>query len=233
MPQPVQTRTLNVFEVFERANRLTPQDQAQLFTRNKHPAVMQCAQLAFGNFGYLIHTEATIPYVASNEEAPASNLHKRYGEVAFIVKGAGHDDKPPMLRENIWARLLEAIHPADAQFLNDIVQGKFKQKYPNVSQAALAAAFPGVVSEPTNEDIPVVSLEPEVVEDSALNVGEPVTQEAVNTRPEGKPEIDVKWLGEAAGDAEHLAEMDEDTFGDLRRAVMRENHKRNQEKKKD
>ena len=214
-------RTLNVYEVFERANNMTEQDQVSLFQENKYPAVMQMAQLAFGNFEYLIHTDATMPFVPSNEEAPPSNLHKRYQQVAVVVKGAGGDKMPSIQRESIFRGVLESVHPSDAQLINDVIQGKFQAKYPNVSANALAAAFPGVVeasgSVPAPAPAPAPVPEP-VVEDASFELNP--SDDVVDT----EPAVDTDWIAGAAAD--NLTEMSQETFDELRKAVRREDHRR-------
>lgn len=203
-------RTLEPYEVFERANNMTADEQVALFKKNSYPAVQQAAQLAFGDFQFLVPPGDPPMFTKSNEESYPSSLHKRYTEVPCVVRGAGYDNMPALKRETMFVGILESVHPSDADLLLALVARKFQEKYPGVSRNALATAFPGVVRPDGT------GLESKAV----MTVNAVDAAETVQT---------TKDLDKGAEADYSLLSQDE--FDELRRAVMRENHRRKQEKK--
>lgn len=235
--------SLQVFEVLQRASGLNDDQQAEVFNEYPYPAVAQVLQIYFGDFEYNIPNTPPPGITGASEESHPTNMHKLLrtsGGLAPFIKGAGYDNLNQFQVERRYIQYLEGIHPKDAElvialFVND---GRFERLY-QISQAAAHKAFPGAVPAPISHAIPEAVLPPvEGATPVVIETPIPTIQDQL-----GEQNVPVESgivLADFKGpvqfrdivDAEYdFADLEQHSFEELRRAVMRENHKRKQEAK--
>lgn len=251
MPTKINKLTLQVWEVLQRASGLNDDQQAEVFNEYPYPAVAQVLQIYFGDFEYTIPDIPPPGITASSEESHPTNMHKLLrtsGGLAPFVKGAGYDKLNHFQVERRYVQYLEGIHPKDAElvialFVND---GRFERLY-QISQTAAHKAFPGVVPAPAIN----ARLVTDVVPEATTLEFRPETATATATLPATEDEgVSIQLLENSDDPGIVLADykgpvefrdnvdakytfsaLDQNSFEELRRAVMRENHKRKQEAK--
>lgn len=181
--------------------------------------------------------------------------------LAPFIKGQGFDDLNQFQIERRYVQYLEGIHPKDAEMVVALFvgDGRFERLY-QISQAAAHKVFPGAVPAPAEIDVRVTEGSGDIFDDldiprpeattlelrpemEATTVTLPaVENESVSIDLTGTP-VDATpgfVLDDYTGpvtlsgdvDAEYdFANLNQHSFEELRRAVMRENHKRKQEAK--
>lgn len=238
--------SLQVFEVLQRASGLNDDQQAEVFNEYPYPAVAQVLQIYFGDFEYNIPNTPPPGITGASEESHPTNMHKLLrtsGGLAPFIKGAGYDNLNQFQVERRYMQFLEGIHPKDAElvialFVND---GRFERLY-QISQAAAHKAFPGAVPAPAIVAKTVADVVPEVVLPPVEDVTPVVIETPIPTIQDqlGEQVESGLVLADFKGpvqfrdsvDAEYdFSALEQHSFEELRRAVMRENHKRKQEAK--
>lgn len=242
--------SLQVFEVLQRASGLNDAQQAQVFREYPYPAVAQLLQIYFGDFEQAIpNTAPPGAGTGSSEESHPTSLHKQManGGLARFMKNAGFDNLNAHQRERQYMRLLEGIHPRDAEMVIALFKGdgSFERLY-QISQAGAHAAFPKVIPAPAPEPVHIrtrrtgddpqparemVELPP--IDDGPtpldFSSGQTLEVDAVH---EGLVLADVSGPIKFSGtmnSSYDFSGLDENSFVELRRAIMREDHKRKRE----
>lgn len=83
------------------------------------------------------------PFEAAEERSVPSNLLKQTRKFNDLIKGGTGDNLPAFKRENIFIRLIEQIHPDDAELLLKMVAKKQLAK--GLTKKIVEEAFPGLV----------------------------------------------------------------------------------------
>ena len=83
------------------------------------------------------------PFEASEERSVPTNLLKQTRKFNDLVKGGEGDTLPAFKRERIFIRLIEMIHPDDAELLLKMVAKKQLAK--GVTKKLAQEAFPGLI----------------------------------------------------------------------------------------
>ena len=83
------------------------------------------------------------PYEASEERNHPSNLHQQNTQFAFFVKGGKGDNMPAVKREAIFIRILEAVHPAEAELL--LLMKEKKPLAKGITKKLVQEAFPNLI----------------------------------------------------------------------------------------
>ena len=84
------------------------------------------------------------PFEASEERSVPTNLLKQTRQFNDLVKGGTGDTLPAFKRENIFIRLIEMVHPNDAELLLKMVAKKQLAK--GVTKKLAQEAFPGLIT---------------------------------------------------------------------------------------
>ena len=84
------------------------------------------------------------PFEAAEERSVPSNLLKQTSKFNDLVKGGPGDSLPAFKRERIFIRLIEQIHPDDAELLLKMVAKKQLAK--GLTKKLVEEAFPGLVN---------------------------------------------------------------------------------------
>jgi len=83
------------------------------------------------------------PFEPADERSVPSNLLKQTSKFNNLIKGGTGDTLPAFKREAIFIRLIEQIHPADAELLLKMVAKKQLAK--GVTKTLIEEAFPGLI----------------------------------------------------------------------------------------
>ena len=84
------------------------------------------------------------PFEAAEERSVPSNLLKQTRKFNDLIKGGTGDNLPAFKRESIFIRLIEQIHPDDAELLLKMVAKKQLAK--GLTKKIVEEAFPGLVN---------------------------------------------------------------------------------------
>ena len=84
------------------------------------------------------------PFEASQEGNVPSNLLKQTKNFNDLVKGGPGDNLPAFKRERIFIRMIENVHPDDAELLLKMVAKKQLAK--GVTKKLVEEAFPGLIN---------------------------------------------------------------------------------------
>ena len=88
--------------------------------------------------------EGRPPYQANIPESVPSTLLREHRQFGYFVKGAKGDPLPAYKRENMFIRLLESIHPADAEIVLSMVTKKSPVKF--LTKKLVQEAFPNLIT---------------------------------------------------------------------------------------
>lgn len=252
--------SLQVFEVMQRASGKSVGEQVEVLKKWPYQAVTQVLQLHFGDYEFLLPPTSPPGLSLSPEESHPTNMHRLVGAnggLARFVKGIAVEPKSLHEQQRMEARYIEllgGIHPKDAEMVLALVAGRFGELY-SISQEAAHIAYPTYIAKPEIEVTPssgnifddLSAPRPEVTtlefrpEMEATTATLPATEDdgvsihlLENTDSSGLVLSDytgpVMMRGDV--DAEYdFADLNQHSFEELRRAVMRENHKRKQEAK--
>lgn len=137
-PQP-----LEVFEILEEFGKQTTKAK-RIEVLKKHgnvPAFKDVLRGIFDDSLEFLLPEGKPPYTPNIPESVPSTLLKKHKEFGYFVKGGV--DQPQYKRENIFIRLLESIHPQDAEVVLSMVNKKSPVKY--LTKNLIEETFPNLI----------------------------------------------------------------------------------------
>lgn len=83
------------------------------------------------------------PYTPNRPESAPSTLRKQHKQFGYFVKGGPGDRMPKYKVETLFIRLLESIHPEDAEIVLSMVAKKSPVKY--LTKKLVQEAFPNLI----------------------------------------------------------------------------------------
>lgn len=83
------------------------------------------------------------PFEKNKERSHPSNLHKLNKQFTFFVKGGKGDKMPAVKREAIFIRMLEAVHPTEAEML--LLMKDKKPLAKGITKKLVEEAFPNLI----------------------------------------------------------------------------------------
>jgi len=137
-PQP-----LEVFEILEEFGKQTTKAK-RIEVLKKHgnvPAFKDVLRGTFDDSLEFLLPEGKPPYTPNIPESVPSTLLKKHKEFGYFVKGGV--DQPQYKRENIFIRMLESIHPQDAEVVLSMVAKKSPVKY--LTKNLIEETFPNLI----------------------------------------------------------------------------------------
>ena len=141
------THTLWIHEIIEKAAKAkTRADKIKVFHENDSWALKDVLR---GTYDATIEwnlPEGKPPYEPAEERNVPSNLLKKNEQFAYFVKGGKGDKLIPAKRESMFIRLLEQIHPKDAEVLLLMKDKKTLAK--GITKKLVAEAYPRLIREP-------------------------------------------------------------------------------------
>lgn len=135
---------LLVYEILEKVSKTkTRADKIDVLKQNDSWALRDVLRGSFDESIQWNLPGGTPPYEPAKEESVPSNLLKRNRDFVHFVKGGTGDSMPAVKRESIFIRLIESIHPRDAEVLIDMINKKSPAK--TVTRKLVEEAFPGLI----------------------------------------------------------------------------------------
>jgi len=137
-PQP-----LEVFEILEEFGKQTTKaKRIEVLKKYENvPAFKDVLRGTFDDSLEFLLPEGKPPYTPNIPESVPSTLLKKHKEFGYFVKGGV--DQPQYKRENIFIRMLESIHPQDAEVVLSMVAKKSPVKY--LTKNLIEETFPNLI----------------------------------------------------------------------------------------
>lgn len=137
-PQP-----LEVFEILEEFGKQTTKaKRIEVLKKYENvPAFRDVLRGTFDDSLEFLLPEGKPPYTPNIPESVPSTLLKKHKEFGYFVKGGV--DQPQYKRENIFIRMLESIHPQDAEVVLSMVAKKSPVKY--LTKNLIEETFPNLI----------------------------------------------------------------------------------------
>jgi hypothetical protein len=137
--------TLLVYEVFEAVGKATKrEDKIKILRENDTVALRDVLQGMYDSrVSWLLPTGAPPPYEPADPRSMPANLLTQNRQFTYFVKGGKGDNINPLKRESIFIRLLESIHPKDAELLISMINRKAPAK--TVTLKLIEEAFPNLI----------------------------------------------------------------------------------------
>ena len=135
----------DVFEILEEFEKQESKQQRKevLLKYGKIPAFTDVLRGTFDDSLQFTLPEGRPPFTANRPESTPSTLRKQHKQFAYFVKGGPGDRMPAYKRENLFIRLLESIHPADAEIVLSMVAKQSPVKY--LTKKLVQEAFPNLI----------------------------------------------------------------------------------------
>lgn len=135
----------DVFEILEEFEKQETKQQRKevLLKYGSIPALTDVLRGTFDDSLQFVLPEGRPPFTANRPESTPSTLRKQYKQFGYFVKGGPGDRMPAYKRENLFIRLLESIHPADAEIVLSMVAKKSPVKY--LTKKLVQEAFPNLI----------------------------------------------------------------------------------------
>jgi hypothetical protein len=124
-------RAPDVFEIFEEFGKAkTRQDRKDVLLKYQDvPALKDVLRGTFDESLRFILPEGVPPYTPNRPESTPSSLRKLHKQFGYFVAGGPGTNMKAFKRENKFVRLLESIHPKDAEIVLSMVAKKSPVKY--------------------------------------------------------------------------------------------------------
>lgn len=137
-PQP-----LEIFEILEEFGKQTTKaKRIEVLKKYENvPAFKDVLRGTFDDSLEFLLPEGKPPYTPNIPESVPSTLLKKHKEFGYFVKGGV--DQPQYKRENIFIRMLESIHPQDAEVVLSMVAKKSPVKY--LTKNLIEETFPNLI----------------------------------------------------------------------------------------
>lgn len=142
MAYPLTREVFEILEEFEKQTTKTKRKEVLL----KYKDVAAFKDVLRGTFDdslQFLLPEGKPPYTPNRPESTPSTLLKQHKQFGYFVKGGPGTDMPAFKRENLFIRLLESIHPADAEIVLSMVSKKSPVKY--LTKKLVQEAFPNLI----------------------------------------------------------------------------------------
>lgn len=136
--------TKKIFEVIDMTIKAkTKAEKIQVLKENNSQALRDLLLGTYDDYVEWNLPDGKPPYEPADERTVPSNLLKQTKKFNNLVKGGQGDNLPAFKREMIFIRLIEQIHPKDAELLLKMVVKKQLGK--GITKKLVEEAFPGLI----------------------------------------------------------------------------------------
>ena len=142
MAHYVTRRVHEVIDIVSKAK--TKEEKITLLKENESQALKDVLVGAYHSNVEWNLPEGRPPFETSEEGSIPSNLLKQTRNFNDLVKGGPGDNLPAFKRERIFIRMIENVHPDDAELLLKMVAKKQLAK--GVTKKLVEEAFPGLIN---------------------------------------------------------------------------------------
>lgn len=138
---PVTKFTFEVFEAFDKAK--SKKDKVEVLQNHATPAVKNILLGTFDNSIVWALPEGTPPYAPADERSNANSFTRQLDQLRYFVVGGPGDKLTKLKRETMFVRLLESIHPKDAELVLKMVAKQPPAK--GLTKALVQEVFPNLI----------------------------------------------------------------------------------------
>lgn len=137
--------TLLIYEVFEKVSKAkTREDKINILRENESWALKDVLRGTFDDsIHWLLPAGSPPPYEPADPRSTPTNLLKQHKQFSYFVKGGKGTDMLTVKREGLFIRLLEQIHPKDAELLIEMINKKSTVK--TLTKKLVQEAFPNLI----------------------------------------------------------------------------------------
>jgi hypothetical protein len=139
------TITKDVFEILNEFSKATNK-AGRLEVLKKYSNVAAFTDVLRGTFDDTLQftlPEGKPPYTPNKPESVPSTLRKQHKQFGYFVKGGPGDRLNKIKRESMFIKMLEAIHPEDAEIVLSMVAKKSPVKF--LTKKLVQEAFPNLI----------------------------------------------------------------------------------------
>jgi len=139
------TTTKQVFEIFEEFEMAKSRPKRKEILL-KYSEIQAFRDVLRGTFDDTLEWNLPAgrpPFTANRPESVPSSLLKQHRQFGYFVKGVKGNSIPAHKRENMFIRLLESVHPADAELVLSMVSKKSPVKF--LTKKLVQEAFPKLI----------------------------------------------------------------------------------------
>lgn len=134
-----------VFEIFEEFEKATNKAQ-RMDVLKKYSNVQAFIDVLRGTFDESLVfklPEGKPPYTPNKPESTPSTLLRKHKDFGYLVVNGPGAEWPAFKRENLFIRMLESVHPKDAEILCCMIDKKSPVKY--LTKNLVQEAFPNLI----------------------------------------------------------------------------------------
>lgn len=137
--------TLLIYEVLEKVSLAkTREEKIKILRENDTWALKDVLRGSFDDsITWLLPQGGPPPYQPAEPRSVPSNLLKQHKQFTYFVKGGKGTQMLAVKRESMFIRLLEQIHPKDAEVLIDMINKKSPAK--SLTKKLVQEAFPTLI----------------------------------------------------------------------------------------
>jgi len=139
------TNRLLIYEIFEKVGKAKTKDEKiKILRDNETTALKDVLQGIYDSrVEWLLPKGSPPPYEPADARSAPSNLLRQNIQFAYFHKLGKGKDMMPVKREALFIRLLESIHPKDAELVIDMINKKAPAK--TITKTIAEEAFPNLI----------------------------------------------------------------------------------------
>ena len=128
--------------IVEAGKKRSKAEKVECLKQNESWALKDILRGTYDDAVQWLVPEGTPPYTPNKEESTPSNLIRQNTQFRYLVDSPDSRKVLKAKRENIYIRLLESIHPLDAEIVINMVS---KKSIKGISKAVVQEAYPGLI----------------------------------------------------------------------------------------
>jgi hypothetical protein len=141
----VEKTTLYLHEIFELIDKASAKkEKVELLKKHDSIALKNILKGTFDDAIEWNLPDGVPPYTPSESHNAPTNLLKRYDQFKYFVKKGPGANLNQIKREMMFIRLIESIHPKDAELVLNMVAKKSPAK--GLTKALVKEVFPSLIS---------------------------------------------------------------------------------------
>ena len=128
--------------IVEAGKKRSKAEKVECLKQNESWALKDILRGTYDDAVQWLVPEGTPPYTPNKEESTPSNLIRQNTQFRYLVDSPDSRKVLKAKRENIYIRLLESIHPLDAEIVINMVS---KKSIKGISKLVVQEAYPGLI----------------------------------------------------------------------------------------
>jgi hypothetical protein len=140
-------KNLTIHEILTRVStRQTKEERIEVLKQHNCLALRDILKGGFDDTIEFILPEGVPPYEPSPEENPPSTLHKVSKNFRYFAVGGPGERLPKARVEQMLIRMLEVIHPKDAELVIAVKDKQLAGRYRGLSKKLVQETFPTLIA---------------------------------------------------------------------------------------